>query len=292
MPSRASIVIPAHNEEYRIRHLLDSLSDSSIKDMYDVYVICNGCTDQTRQVAEEYPGIVVIEIQDVGKHHALNEGDRLAGDVFPRLYCDADVQVSPASIQTLVEILRTEETLAAGPVVRYSVQDSTWLVRMYYRAHESRVITTWSQDHLVGRGIYGCSGSARNRFADFPNMFADDLFFDSQFALSEKKIVPECVATIWVPNNVRSLIRGELRVAEGNQRYRESGDHGPNEGPALVRSWRYKFRLKSRMAAVRNWTRMMRSEDIVPLLVYLGVGSTARTLLAAKKARGIQIPWR
>ena len=125
MSSRASIVIPAHNEERRIRHLLQSLSDPSIVGLYDVYVVCNGCTDKTRQVAEEYAGITVVEIDGVGKHHALNQGDLLAGDVFPRLYCDADIQVSPSSIEALIEALTTEEIQVAGPAVHYGVQHST-----------------------------------------------------------------------------------------------------------------------------------------------------------------------
>ena len=293
MSSRASIIIPAHNEERRIRRLLHSLSDPSILGFYDVYVVCNGCTDRTREVAEEYAGIIVAEIDGVGKHHALNEGDRLAGDVFPRLYCDADIQVSPSSIEALIEALTTEEIQVAGPAVHYGVQNSVWAVKMYYRSLDSRVMATWRVEHLVGRGLYGASRAARQRFTTFPNMFADDLFFDSQFELAEKKIVAGCVVTVWVPINVRDLIRGEVRVAEGNHEYRVTGvDHDVLTEHAAQRRPRFELRLRSRVLVLQSWSRLMRGIDVVPILVYLGVSSASRLTLAVKKIRGRQILWR
>ena len=293
MSSRASIVIPAHNEELRIRRLLQSLSDPSILGLYDVYVVCNGCTDKTRQVAEEYAGIVVVEIDGVGKHHALNQGDLLAGDVFPRLYCDADIQVSPSSIEALIEALTTEEIQVAGPAVHYGVQDSVWAVKMYYRSLDSRLMATWRVEHLVGRGLYGASRAARQRFTTFPNMFADDLFFDSQFERAEKMIVTECVVTIWVPVNVRELIRGEVRVAEGNHEYRVSDvDHDALTEHAVRRRPHFELRLKSRMLVLRSWGRQLRGIDVVPILVYLGISSASRLTLAVKKMRGRKILWR
>jgi glycosyltransferase involved in cell wall biosynthesis len=293
MSSRASIVIPAHNEERRIRRLLQSLSDPSILGLYDVYVVCNGCTDKTRQVAEEYAGIVVVEIDGVGKDHALNQGDLLAGDVFPRLYCDADIQVSPSSIEALIEALTTEEIQVAGPTVHYGVQDSVWAVKMYYRSLDSRLMANWRVEHLVGRGLYGASRAARQRFTAFPNMFADDLFFDSQFELAEKKIVAGCVVTIWVPVNVRDLIRGEVRVAEGNHEYRVTGvDHDVSTEHAVRRRPHFELRLKSRMLVLRSWGRQMRPIDVIPILVYLGISSASRLTLAVKKMRGRKILWR
>lgn len=289
MSSRASIVIPAHNEERRIPQLLQSLSDPSLEGLYDVYVVCNGCTDNTRMVAENYPGISVVDIESAGKHFALNEGDRLAGDVYPRLYCDADVQVSATAIAALVEALTTEEIRVAGPAVRYGAEESDWAVKMYFRALDSRLMTAWHSEHVVGRGLYGASRAARECFTTFPNLFADDLFFDSQFELAQKYIVPECVATIWVPGTVRGLIRGEARVAEGNQQYRHvlresGGDHANRH--------RFEFRISSRMKALREWKRQLSVHDVVPFAAYLFISFLARLTLNLRKLRGRQILWR
>lgn len=293
MPSRASIVIPAYNEETRIRGLLDTLSDPSIRGAYDVYVVCNGCTDRTRQVAEEYAGVVAVEIDGAGKYRALNEGDRLAGDVYPRLYCDADLRLSPSSIVALVEALTTEEVKVAAPQVRYAVEESTWTVKMYFRALESPVITRWQSEHLVGRGLYGASRAARRRFESFPALFADDLFFDSQFGSTEKVIPPDAIATVWVPDHLRQLIRGEVRVAEGNREYRVAEcDEGGITDHAVTRRDRFELRLGDRITALGRWRRDLRGGDLVPVFFYLGVVAMARMTLAVKKLRGRQIHWR
>jgi glycosyltransferase involved in cell wall biosynthesis len=293
MPSRASIVIPAYNEETRIRALLDSLSDPSIRGNYDIYVVCNGCTDRTLQVAEEYPGVVAVEIDAAGKYLALNEGDRLAGDVYPRLYCDADVRISPSSITALAEALTVEEVRVAAPSVRYATEDSTWLVRMFYRAVESPVVTVWLNDHLIGRGLYGASRAARRRFDVFPALLADDLYFELQFDPSERMILPEAIATTWVPTNIHQLLRREVRAAEGNRQYlRAPHANDTADGPAEQRRGQFEPRQRSRMATLRRWRRDLRGRDIVPIFVYLGVRITARTILAVRMTGGRKIHWR
>lgn len=291
MASQASIVVPAHNEAGRIRGLLETLSDPSLAGRYDVYVICNGCVDDTRLVAGEYD-VTVVDIEETGKHYALNEGDRLAGDVFPRLYCDADIRVSPATIQTLVETLTTDEVRAAGPEVRYGVETSSWPVKMYYRALESLIMTRWLDQHLVGRGLYGVSRAARRRFETFPGMVADDLFFDTQFSANEKVVPPGSPVILWVPASIRQVLRGETRVAQGNHEARMTtkGDGSASSG-GLPRALAT-LRIRDRSATVRGWRRDLRRRDALPLLVYLSVTAGARALLIAKKLRGRQVDWR
>lgn len=292
MPNLASIVIPAHNEEHRIRELLESLTDPSIAGDFDVYVVCNGCSDRTRQVAEEYPGIVVVEVSDAGKHFALNEGDRLAGDVYPRLYCDADTRISPASIRKMVDVLTTDDVVAAGPHVRYGDEKSTWTVKFYCRALQSRLMVRWLDDHLTGRGLYGASREARRRFKDFPPMFADDLFFDSQFELTEKVIVPDCAVTIWVPKNLRFLLGGEVRVSEGNKQFRAATSAHDGATDFVDTREHSSFRVGSRWRTLKGWGRDLRSRDVIPLAVFLAIAGAAKAILTAKKIRGHEIRWR
>lgn len=293
MSSRASIVIPAYNEESRIRGLLATLADPSIRDAYDVYVVCNGCTDRTRQVAEEYAGVAVAEIESVGKYLALNEGDRLAGDVFPRLYCDADIRLSPSSITALVEALTTEEVKVAAPTVRYAVEKSTTMLKVYYRAVALPIIARWNSGLPIGRGLYGASRAARQRFDSFPALVADDLFFDSQFDATEKLILPDAVVEAWVPANLRQLINGEVRVAAGNRQYRVAGNDPEDAARhAMVGHDRPASTLGDRFAALWGWRHELRGGDVVPVLLYIVIRATARTILAIKRVRGREISWR
>jgi hypothetical protein len=225
----------------------------------------------------------------VGKSFALNEGDRLAGDVFPRLYCDADLRLSPSSITALVETLSTEDVKVAGPAVRYTSEGSTWTVRMYVRALASAVIAGWNNEHLMGRGLYGASRAARRRFEVFPDLTADDLFFDAQFGPTEKVIVPNAIATAWVPANLRALIRGEIRVAEGNREYRVAEFEDDSVTDRLVkRPKRFARWLGDRLTSLRD----LRTGDVMPILVYIGIREVARTVLFVRRSRGRRVDWR
>jgi len=293
MECRASIIIPAHNEENRIRSLLAVLSEASMKEQYAVFVICNGCTDRTREVAEEYEGIRVIEIDEIGKHFALNEGDRLAGDIFPRLYCDADVGIDANSLMQLIEGLTTDETVAAGPTVSYDVEGSSWGVKKYYEALRTPIMAKWLDLHLMGRGVYGASREARKRFDTFPPLFADDDFFDSRYNDEEKVVVRGAVVSIWTPVSVRELLKAETRVALGNRQFaaflkEEKGvDAVGNPTATIVRT-----SLSMKMKTLRQWSKDFRVVDFVPLAAYLTLTGSTRIYLALHKIRQRQVNWR
>jgi glycosyltransferase involved in cell wall biosynthesis len=293
MECRASIIIPAHNEERRIRRLLQELSDVSLKDQYAVFVICNGCTDSTREVAETYAGIHVVEIEEVGKHFALNEGDRLAGDIFPRLYCDADVGLDANSLKRLVETLTTTKAVAAGPNVQYGVDGCSWGIKQYYKALGTPIMEKWLDLHLTGRGLYGASSEARKRFESFPPLYNDDDFFNSRYDVTERVVVPGAVVTIWTPTTMRELLIAETRVAMGNRQFnaflkKERGDNGVDSISAeFVRSG-----LTKKLKTLRQWTRDIRFTDFIPIAVYLSVTGTTRVNLALQTIRRRQVSWR
>ena len=52
-------IIPAHNEEMVIKNLVQSLAQQDYpKDLYDIYVIADNCTDATAEIAKENGAIV------------------------------------------------------------------------------------------------------------------------------------------------------------------------------------------------------------------------------------------
>ncbi|MBR3613650.1 MAG: glycosyltransferase [Clostridia bacterium] len=68
-------VIPAHNEETVIKNLVESLSNQNYpKELYDIYVIADNCTDATAEITKEAGAIVLKRFDDVNrtKGHALN----------------------------------------------------------------------------------------------------------------------------------------------------------------------------------------------------------------------------
>ncbi|MCI8396370.1 MAG: glycosyltransferase family 2 protein [Clostridia bacterium] len=67
-------IIPAHNEESVIENLVESLKKQDYpKDLLDIYVIADNCTDRTKLLAENAGAIVYERIHEEGKTkgHAL-----------------------------------------------------------------------------------------------------------------------------------------------------------------------------------------------------------------------------
>jgi cellulose synthase/poly-beta-1,6-N-acetylglucosamine synthase-like glycosyltransferase len=64
---RFMAVIPAHNEEAVVGNLIESLKNQTYnKELYDIYVIADNCTDRTAQIARE-AGAIVYERFDPDK---------------------------------------------------------------------------------------------------------------------------------------------------------------------------------------------------------------------------------
>lgn len=151
-----SIVIPAHNEAPVIGRLLDSLlADSVPEDDTDILVVCNGCTDETAQVAAARgPRVRVVEIPVPSKHAALRAGDDHARS-FPRVYVDADVVITGAGVRALVEPLEDEASgiLATAPAREIPLAACAWRVRAYYQV--------WQRLSAVREGLFG-RGSSRS----------------------------------------------------------------------------------------------------------------------------------
>ncbi len=68
-------IIPAHNEENVIRNLVESLKEQNYpKDLYDIYVIADNCTDATAEIAKEAGAKVLKRFDEAHKTkgYALN----------------------------------------------------------------------------------------------------------------------------------------------------------------------------------------------------------------------------
>ncbi len=65
---RFMAIIPAHNEENVIANLIESLKNQNYnKDLYDIYVIADNCTDNTAKIAKEAGAIVYERFDRVNK---------------------------------------------------------------------------------------------------------------------------------------------------------------------------------------------------------------------------------
>lgn len=208
-PVRASIVIPAHDEAATIAACLASIARAGD---HEVVVVCNGCQDATARIARAHrPAVQVLELPTAGKAAALNAGDRVVHG-FPRVYVDADVEFAPGALAALLDAL-DRGALAAAPVAEIVDGGAPRLVRSYYAIWQHLgVIRTG----LCGSGVYALSAAGRRRFAEFPELIADDLFVDQRFALHERANVHPGVRYL-MPPTTRALLQRKTRVFLGNR---------------------------------------------------------------------------
>ncbi|HTU31224.1 MAG TPA: glycosyltransferase [Solirubrobacteraceae bacterium] len=207
----ASVVIPAHNEASVIRRCLDRLFTGIVPGEIEVIVVCNGCRDETAEVARSsgHP-VQVLELRAASKSAALRAGDAVA-QTFPRLYLDADVVLSGTSVRRVAERLSAGAVAARPPVV-YSSSASSAAVRRYFRAR-SRMPSL--QRGLWGAGVYGVSAAGRARFGTFPDITADDLWIDLLFERAEVEIVDCEPVVVAVPHRTRDLAHVLRRAYRG-----------------------------------------------------------------------------
>ncbi|AUG58434.1 glycosyltransferase family 2 protein [Acetivibrio saccincola] len=69
-----ALIVAAHNEEKVITHIIDSLFKQNYpKNLFDVFVIADNCTDKTAEIAEKHGAIVYRRFNSTlrGKGHAL-----------------------------------------------------------------------------------------------------------------------------------------------------------------------------------------------------------------------------
>lgn len=260
-----SVIIPAHNEAAVLGRCLKRLLDDAEPGEFEVIVVPNGCTDGTAEVARSFPGVSVVELPASSKTAALNAGEELA-TCFPRIYLDADIQLTTTCARALVAAVTAPDAvgvtrqdpvapppvaaapgagrrpgegrrarppvlLAAAPRRALETTGRPLLVRAYY-AVNSRLPTY--RGSLVGRGAIAVSEAGRARFDRYPETFADDLYLDSIYRPEEKGEVSTAAAVALTPRRTRDLLRRLGRVRAANTALRGTDGRVP---PARGGSW-------------------------------------------------------
>ena len=259
-----SVVIPAHDEETVIARCLAFLP-ALAGDGCRVVVVANGCTDATVDVARSVgggsPDVTVLDTPGRGKATALNDGDAAAGNVFPRVYLDADVIVDADALRLLRdELTATSAPRVAAPRPRFELAGRPWAVRAFYDVFGR---LPYAQDDLVGLGVYAVNAAGHARLGRFPDVVADDLFVQRTFAPQERVVV-DAEFVVQTPRTLAALVKVRSRVASGNAQLAASSDDdtfAPTTGGTLG--------ALTRLVAARP-------RSLPAVICYLAVGAAAR----------------
>lgn len=266
---RASVVIPAYNEGRVIDRCLTWL-----REVGDVRVVvaANGCTDDTVARARAF-SVEVVEVNRPSKVAALNAADERAGDVFPRLYLDADIELSPAAVDTMIERLRSiDRPVLLTPYLELDLTGSHPLIKSFYRAF---LAMPYVAEGIGGTGCYAVNRAGRERWGDFPDLVADDLFVQGRFTADERLHV-DARSTTRGPRTLKGLLAVRTRTYQGNRGAAVSGLAGELTGTTAS---------SARALAVLVRRRRVR---VIDALVYVAVNLEAR-----RRARRLRpdAPW-
>lgn len=218
-----SVIIAAYNEAAVIGRNLDRLLAGAAPGELEVVVVANGCVDATVAVASARD-VRVLDLPAPGKAAALNAGDEVATST-PRVYLDADIATTSATVRALASALTqpgpdgAPAPLAAVPDRHLVLTGRPLAVRCYY-AIQSRLPA--ARTGLYGRGMIALSAAGRARFERFPDVLADDLFLDSLFSASERVVLTDVATEVETPRRTGDLVARLTRVRRGNAVLRES----------------------------------------------------------------------
>jgi glycosyltransferase involved in cell wall biosynthesis len=194
--------MPAYNEAALIQRTLGPLSNAALDGYIELVVVCNGCSDDTADRARSVPGTRVLELARASKPAALNAGDDEA-TLWPRLYLDADIQISAEAVLAILDRLAHGDVLVVRPARRYDTRGASALVRSYFRAG-SRI--SRHKSAIYGAGAYGLNEQGHERLGAFPAVTGDDLYVDTLFNIDEKAVVSTDPVVVKTPADARSLL--------------------------------------------------------------------------------------
>lgn len=268
----SSVIVPAHEEEGVIARCLDSLLAQSglAGGRRTIHVVANGCTDRTVEVARRYGdrGVLVHETATASKIAALAEGDRVAGDDYPRAYVDADVVLGPGALDAVEEALNSPGVLACAPRLRVALQGRPRAVRWFY---DDFLDNPWVTQGLLGSGFYAMSREGRGRFGAWPQVLNDDGFVHHLFAPDERRTV-DAWFEIQAPHTLDALVAAKARVAVGNDeldRLRRDGVLPPSRHVVqpgglrrVLRRWVVRPHIMGTVALIRRRIRVEKQRRV------------------------------
>ncbi|PWW64099.1 glycosyltransferase [Actinokineospora spheciospongiae] len=270
MSGVVSVVIPAHNEAGVLGRTLHALLSGAEPGELDVVVVANACTDGTADVARAF-GVRVIDTEVPGKVPALLLGDRSCAG-FPRLYLDADVELSAASVRELAGCVDAG-ALACAPVPEYDLTGASALVTRFHRVLEHLMV---ARRGLAGTGAYMLAEQGHARIFPMPPVIADDGYVHRSFTAAEAAVAPGARSLVRPPRSAVATIRRRARVRRGNAELDRLG-HRATGAPVS---------LGELSGAVRAG-----EVGLLDAGCYLAVLVAERVLLTWRRLRGTQASW-
>jgi glycosyltransferase involved in cell wall biosynthesis len=237
-----AVIIPAHNEEAVIERTLTTLLRSAKPGEFLVYVVCNGCGDETaKRVRNTFPEVTVLELTEASKTVAINAGLR-ASRAARVLLLDADIELCTQDARSLTSALDDPAVDAAIGHMEIDDSDSCWAVKSFYRI--------WAHQPYLKDGKFAAaialSRSVLDRIGELPKVTADDTYLRQMISKDHTVVLDQVRFRARVPKLAATLIRVRARVHRGNRELRRHLPDGSS--PPAKRGWQFAGEISKRPA--------------------------------------------
>lgn len=118
---RISVVVPAYNEEEKIRETINSISDAEYPEMKEIIIVNDGSTDRTAEIVEEIAGknheVKLLDVERGGKSNAINKGIEISsGEII--VVIDADSLIGKNSLVEIVKPFSDDSVGGVSGIIR------------------------------------------------------------------------------------------------------------------------------------------------------------------------------
>jgi glycosyltransferase involved in cell wall biosynthesis len=230
-----SVIVPCYNGEKTIGLQLDAFTNEKWSNPWEVIVVDNRSTDQTRAVVQKYqnklPNLRLVNAFDCqGQPYALNIGVQTAqGQKLA--FCDADDEIEPGWVAAMAEAL-TKHDLVAGRLDGEKL-NKTW-VKESRNCPQQTGLQEYDYPPYLPHGA-GCNfGVKRVLYEDvggfdvtLPYLHDTDFIWRVQLAGASLHYVPEAIVHYRYRDTFGGIYRQAFNYGEYNvilyKRYRSQG---------------------------------------------------------------------
>ncbi|MCK0067851.1 glycosyltransferase [Kordiimonas laminariae] len=207
-----SIITPAYNEANVIGKTLQSLLKDARPNEFEIIIICNGCTDNTANIANEYaPDAQIITTDIASKSKALNLGIE-AASTYPLVFLDADIKTTAPAVRAMVHRLNWSDAFLAYGTAKFRTENASWAVRAFYKAW---YLNPYFDKQKMG-GFFAVSKSGLERLQEIPETLNDDEFVRRRLIINSTW-VENAPYHVEPPRDLTNLIKVRSRVYRGNK---------------------------------------------------------------------------
>ena len=222
LPS-VTVLVPCHNEGKYLRETLESILSSDYAGKLNVWVLDDGSTDKSPEIAKEFKsrGVKCIKTPHIGKSNALNNAlKKVRTEIVMTI--DGDTKIEKGSIEKMVLPFQEKQTGATTGVIkaRVSKKPITWFQRIEYLGFVFYKRVCNKLNALIVAS--GPLSAYRTKYLKSVNGFSPYILsedFDAALKLIKKGyrvyFVKDAVCWTQVPEKVRVLSKQRLRWGKG-----------------------------------------------------------------------------